>query len=204
MGKNWGMNQRAGGYTLVEVILALGLSLFTLSLLFSIYVRELQSQQVREDILDAQQRARVVMDLISRELLMAGYDPAGLNQDTNPSNDFWGVSLVSNGLQIQSDINGNGLLNDSHETILFSHDSSTKTLRRNTGGGNQPFAEDIETFQVRLLDQGGTQTMLPVEVRAVELVVTARTNKPDLRYPQNSGFRTVTLQAQVAPRNLGL
>lgn len=193
--------QRDAGYTLVEVVLALGLSLFTLSLLYTIYVREIHAQQVRENILDAQQRARVVVDLISRELLMAGYDPAGVNHDANPANDFFGVKVGPNGLEIQSDLNGNGLLSEANETILFSYDSSAHILRRNTGGGNQPLAEDIELFQVRLLDKAGAQTNLPTEVRAVELIVTARTSHPDPRYAQNGGFRTVTFLERVVPRN---
>ena len=195
-------NHTTGGYTLIEVVLALGLSLFTLSLLYAIYVRETQAQQVRENMLDAQQRARVVVDVMSRELLGAGYDPAGLNHDANPANDFWGVSLGATGLQLLADFNGNGLLNDANESIAFSLDSSSHILRRNTGGGNQPFAEDIESFQVRLLDQGGSQTVVPTEVRAVELTVTARTAKPDPLYAHNGGFRTVTLQERVTPRNL--
>ena len=195
-------NRTSPGYTLLEVVVALGLSLFTLSLLYSIYVNELKAQQIREEVLDAQQRARVVMDLLSRELLMAGYDPAGLNQDADPSNDFPGVVLGPGGLQIKADINGNGSLSDPNETIVFFYDSPTRTLRRNTGGGNQPFAEDIELFQVGLLDGEGHQTLVPTEVRAVRLTITARTTRPDLAYTQNGGFRTVTFQERVVPRNL--
>lgn len=195
-------NNTSAGYTLVEVVLALGLSLFTLSLLYTIYVTELKAQQIREDVLDAQQRARVVMDLLSRELLMAGYDPAGFNHDSDPTNDFPGVALGPTGLQIKADINGNGTLSDPNETIVYSHDPSTHTFRRNTGGGNQPFAEDIDLFQVTLLDREGNQTGVPTEVRAVQLLVTARTTKPDLKYPQNGGYRTVTFQERVIPRNL--
>ncbi|MGD9853214.1 MAG: PilW family protein [Nitrospirales bacterium] len=196
------IKKTSAGYTLVEVVVALGLSLFTLSLLYAIYVTELKAQQIREDVLDAQQRARVVVDLLSRELLMAGYDPAGLNHDADPTNDFPGVAVASTGLQIKADINGNGILSDPNETILFSHDPSTNTLRRNTGGGNQPFAEDIEVFQVSLLDREGNQTGVPTEVRAVQLIVTARTTKPDLKYAQNGGYRTVAFQERVVPRNL--
>ena len=202
------MVQEAGrtspGYTLVEVVVALGLSVFTLSLLHFIYVQELKAHQMREEVLDAQQRARVVMDLLSRELLMAGYDPAGLNQDADPTNDFPGVTLASNGIQIKADLNGNGNLNDPNETIVFFYDSSTRTLRRNTGGGNQPFAEDIEFFEVDLLDREGRQTLIPREARAVRLTITARTTKPDLKYTKNRGFRSVTFQERVVPRNLAL
>lgn len=202
------MVQEAGrtspGYTLVEVVVALGLSVFTLSLLYFIYVQELKAHQMREEVLDAQQRARIVMDLLSRELLMAGYDPAGLNQDSDPTNDFPGVNLASNGIQIKADLNGNGNLNDPNETIVFFYDSSTRTLRRNTGGGNQPFAEDIEFFEVDLLDREGRQTLTPREARAVRLTITARTTKPDLKYTKNGGFRSVTFQERVVPRNLAL
>ncbi|MDX1412511.1 MAG: hypothetical protein R3351_10165 [Nitrospirales bacterium] len=194
--------QAVSGFTLVEVVLALGLSLLTLSVLYSIYVAELKAQLVREEILDAQQRARVVVDLVSRELFMAGFDPAGVNRDANPTNDFQGVGIDSKGLWVRADLNGNGITNDPNESITFSHDVPSRTLRRNTGGGNQPFAEDIELFQATLLDQQGHPTGIPSEVREVELIVTARTAASDPKFFKNEGFRTVTLQSRVTPRNL--
>lgn len=195
-------NRSSAGFTLVEVVLTMGLSLLTLSLLYSIYVRELHAQQIREEVLDAQQRARVVVDLISRELLMAGYDPAGVNDDTNPANDFSGVWVDTMGLQIKADLSGNGLLTDPNESTTFSYDPVARVLRRNTGGGNQPLVEDLESFQVRLLDKVGSQAVLPQDVRAVELSVAARTTRPDPRYLANGGFRVVVLQGRVSPRNL--
>ena len=195
-------NQVVSGYTLVEVVMALGLSLLTMSVLYSIYVTELRAQHVREDILDAQQRARVVVDLVSRELFMAGFDPAGVNRDASPDNDFQGVRLDSTGLHVKADLNGNGITGDPNESIIFSHDAQTRSLRRNTGGGNQPFAEDIESFQVTLLDQQGHPTEISSEAREVELRVTARTTVSDPKYSQNGGFRTLTLHSRVTPRNL--
>jgi type IV pilus assembly protein PilW len=194
--------QMAAGYTLVEVVLALGLSLVTMSVLYSLYVTELNAQIVREHRLDMQQTARIVMDLVTREIMMAGYDPAGRNRDADESNDFHGIMVDEKGLHIKADLNGNGSLGDSNESILYSHDPSTLMLRRNTGGGNQPFGEDIEAFHVNLIDRWGIPTTNASEVSQVELMITARSPISDPKFVKNGGYRTVTLQSRITPRSL--
>jgi hypothetical protein len=66
-----------------------------------------------------QQQARVVMDVISRELLMAGYDPRGINNDVDLSNDFLGITYDPDRLIIKADLNGNGVIADPNESIIF-------------------------------------------------------------------------------------
>jgi len=190
------------GFTLIEMVVALGLSLVTVGAVYSLYVSELKAQYVREDRLDMQQQARVVMDVISRELLMAGYDPRGVNHDGDLSNDFHGISYDPGRLIIKADLNGNGSIVDANESIIFMLDASTQTIRRNTGGGNQPFGENIESFVVEYFDQGGNPTVDSVSIQQVKITVTARTEDPDLHYAPNGGYRTVTLQSRLTPRNL--
>ena len=131
------------GFTLIEMVVALGLSLVTVSAIYALYVSELKAQYVREDRLEMQQQARVVIDVMSREILMAGYDPRGVNRDTDLSNDFQGITYDPDRLIIKADLNGNGLIADPNESIAFVYDAKTHTLRRNTGGGNQPFGENV-------------------------------------------------------------
>lgn len=190
------------GFTLIEMVVALGLSLVTVSAVYSLYVGELRAQYVREDRLEMQQQARVVMDVISRELLIAGYDPRAVNKDGNLTNDFLGITYDPNRLMIKADLNGNGLIADPNESITFVYDSKTHTLRRNTGGGNQPFGENIESFLVEYFDQSGNPTVDSISIRQVKITVTARTEDPDLKYTSNGGYRTVTLQSRLTPRNL--
>lgn len=189
------------GYTLIEVIVALGLSLFTISAVYSLYVQELKSQAVRENVLDMHQQARVVVDLVSREILMAGYDPRGVNRDTDLTNDFDGITYDPGKLSIKSDLNGNGITSDANESIVFVYDAQAHVLRRNTGGGNQPFGEDIESFVVDYLDQAGNPTSDSKAIRQVGITVTARTSKSDSRYTQNGGYRTMTLHSRITTRN---
>ncbi len=190
------------GFTLIEMVMALGLSLVTVTAIYSLYVSELKAQIVREDMLDMQQQARVVIDVVSRELLMAGYDPRGVNNDMDLSNDFLGMTYDPDRLIIKADLNGNGLIVDANESIMFLYDSKTYTLRRNTGGGNQPFGENIESFLVEYFDQGGNPTVDSASIQQVKITVTARTEDPDPKYLLNGGYRTVTLHSRLTPRNL--
>ncbi len=190
------------GYTLIEVVVALGLSLLTLSAVYSLYVTELKAQIVRENMLDMHQQARVVVDLVSREILMAGYDPRGVNEDSDLTNNFYGITYDPAQLIIKSDLNGNGTPSNANESIVFSLDSVTHTLRRNTGGGRQPFGENIESFVVQYWDQDGNPTTDSLSIRQVGITVTARTADPDPNYSDNGGYRTVTLHSRITPRNL--
>jgi len=189
------------GYTLIEVVVALGLSLLTMSAVYSLYIQELKAQGVRENVLDMHQQARVVVDLVSREVLMAGYDPRGVNRDTDLTNDFDGITYDSDKLSIKADLNGNGITSDANESIVFVYDAAAHMLRRNTGGGNQPFAEDIESFTVDYLDQAGKPTTNSKAIRQVGIAVTARTSHADPQYAKNGGFRTVTLYSRITIRN---
>jgi len=190
------------GFSLIEMVVALGLSLVTVSAVYTLYVSELRAQLVREEKLDMQQQARVVMDVVSRELLMAGYDPRGVNDDADITNDFLGITYDPSRLVIKADLNGNGLITDANESIVFVFDGGTHTLRRNTGGGNQPFGENIQAFFVEYFDQEGNPTIDSTRIRQVKIIVIARTEKPDIKYAPNGGYRTLALQSRLTPRNL--
>jgi hypothetical protein len=98
-------------------------------------------------------------------------------------------------------MNGNGITSDANESIVFVYDATTYMLRRNTGGGNQPFGEDIEAFVIDYLDQGGNPTTDSKAIRQVRISVTARTSQPDPQYAKNGGYRTLTLHSRITTRN---
>ncbi|MCA9471291.1 MAG: prepilin-type N-terminal cleavage/methylation domain-containing protein [Nitrospirales bacterium] len=146
------------GFTLVEVMVALALSVLTVGATYTIYARQVQSQIVRDEQLDMQQHARVAMDLLTREVHMAGYDPRHVNRDQLLTNDFDGIVYDPSMLVVRADLNGNGVPTDTNEFIQFSHDPRTMTLRRNTGGGRQLLAEHIQGFAVQYFNRHGQET----------------------------------------------
>lgn len=183
--------------------MALALGLFTIGAVYSVHLHQVKQQIVQEDTLAMQQTVRAALDMIAREIRMAGYDPMGVNRDPDTSNDFHGIVYHPTNLHVRADLNGNGVLTDSKESIVYLYDDSTFTLRRKVGrGGRQPVAEHIESFTFSYFDAQGRPTTHEPDIRAVDVRVTARSARADSQYLENDGYRTVTLQSHLTPRNL--
>ena len=194
-------NQR--GVTLTELLIALALGLFTIGAVYSVHLNQVKKQIVQEDVLAMQQTARAALDMMAREIRMAGYDPMGVNRDSVSSNDFHGLSYHPTELHVRADLNGNGVPTDSKESIVYLYDDSTSTLRRKVGkGGRQPMAEHIESFAVSYRDALGHPTTHAPSIRAVDVQITARAAHTDSQYPENEGYRTFTIRSRIVPRNL--
>jgi hypothetical protein len=133
---------------------------------------------------------------------MAGYDPTGAVFD--------GIPYSATQLEILADLNGDGETDgtasndDANEEIIYTYDSTNKQIDRNTGGGAQPFAENIQSFTFQYYDIGGIATTTAAAIRQIEITVTARTGQPDPDYSANGGYRTFTLRSYVTPPNLDL
>jgi type IV pilus assembly protein PilW len=191
------------GVTLIELMVALVMGLATIAAVYSIHLIQVKQRIVQEDVMAMQQNARAAMDLMTRELRMAGYDPLGVNRDDSGANDFPGVAHHPTELHIKSDLNGNGILTDSNESIVFLHDPSTLSLKRRVGiGGRQPVAEHIQSLGIQYFDAHGAFTTEATQVRMIELTLTAQTEHPDFSYSKNNGFRTLTIRSRIVPRNL--
>ncbi len=191
------------GVTLTELLVALAVGMITIGAVYGVHLMQVRQQVVQEDALAMQQTARAALDMMAREIRMAGYDPMGGNRDADLSNDFDGLTCRPAELRIQADLNGNGVLTDSKESITYLYDDTTSTLRRKVGaGGRQPVADHIESLSFACLDVLGRPTAHASSIRAVDVRVTARSEHADSRYQENDGYRTFTLRSRIVPRNL--
>ena len=100
------------------------------------------------------------------------------------------------------DLDGDGSVTGANEDVIYKYDSANLRITRNTGGGAQPFMENIQAFSFQYLDSNGNVTTDPAQVRQVKISVTGRTAKRDPDWPSNGGYRTYTLTSYVTPRNL--
>jgi type IV pilus assembly protein PilW len=192
-----------GGFSLVELMIAMAVGLVVLAGVYTVFVLQNKTFSTQEDLVEMQQSVRAGMDIMSREIGMAGYDPTRANSDSTTSNDFSGVTVSSSQLQIRADLSGGGVINPSNEeTIAYAYDATNKRITRNAGSGNQPFIENVDSFTFAYLDGSGTATANSADVRRIRITITGRTAKPDPKYPANGGYRTYTLTEVVSPRNL--
>ena len=197
---------KENGFTLVELLIAMAIGLIILAALSSTFLMQRKIYDVQEQIVEMVQTARAAMDMMTREIRMAGYAPTGTMQKSDPEEaKFVGIPYDANKLQIYADLDGDEDTYDSHEYIKYTIDSDYPfEIRRDTGGGRQEFALNIQSFTFDYLDSAGSSTTTTADIRQIRITITARTSKADADYSANNGYRTHTLTSLITPRNLGL
>jgi prepilin-type N-terminal cleavage/methylation domain-containing protein len=201
--KEEGSHAGPRGFSLIEMLIAMTVGLVVLGGMYNVFTIQNKAFGNQEELVAMQQGVRAGMDMLAREIGMAGYDPTLVNSDANSANDFSGVTVSASQLQIRADLDGNGAIDaTSQENIIYAFDAINKRITRNIGAGAQPFAENVEAFTFDYLDGGGSVTAAAANVRRIRITVTGRTARPDPAYSANGGYRTYTLTSIVAPRNL--
>jgi type IV pilus assembly protein PilW len=213
----YSIENKESGFTLIELLITMTISLIILTALSSTFLMQRKIYDVQEQVAEMVQTARAAMDMMSREIRMAGYDPKGTMQRSNPAGaDFVGIPYNFSQLQIVADLNGDGETDgsttndDSNEGITYTYDAANLQIDRNTGGGDQPFAENVQSFSFDYLEADGvtevTTTADNDKIRQIKITITARTARPDPDYtdPTYGHYRTYTLTSVITPRNLNL
>lgn len=221
LSKAGGLYAGPRGFTLVEMLIAMAVGMVVLGAMYSTFTIQNKTFANQEEIVAMQQSVRAGMDMMAREIGMAGYDPCSVNSDSDLSNNFSGVTVNSTQLQIKADLDGNdppsnncqspykGIDATSQENIIYAiaSDATTanpnnKKITRNIGAGAQSFVENVESFTFEYLKSDGTTATTSAEVRQIRITITGRTAKPDPSYSANGGYRTYTLTSVIAAINL--
>ena len=202
LSKAGGLYAGARGFSLVEMLIAMAVGMVVLGAMYGVFNIQSKTLGNQEEIVAMQQSVRAGMDMMAREIGMAGYNPAGAT--------FAGVTYDTSDplqLRIMADLNGDGDTGDESEDIVYKYYNSSEypyQIKRKTGGGDfQPFVENVQSFDfVYLKSDGIAATTASADVRQIRITITGRTAKPDSSYTPNGGYRTYTLTSVIAPMNL--
>lgn len=194
------------GFTLIELLIAMALALVVLAGLSGVFITQRKAYDVQEQTAEMTQTARAAMDMITRDLMLAGYDPA-----SPPAPKITGLPYSATQLQVVADIDGSGDILDPGEDIIYAHNPNSMIItRRDVNGDNvaHTFAENVEAFDFQYFRGDGTTPVTTSsqnsQIRQVEITIVVRTSKPDPSYNDNNGHRAFTLTSRVTPLNLGL
>lgn len=201
-------NRGDGGFSLVELLIALSVGLILLSAMYGVFTTQNKTFKVQEQVAEMQQNARAAMDIMIREIRMAGHDPLGTA----------GAGIVTAGsdsivftLDITSTYGADaadGDTADPNEYItyqLYTVSGIQKLGRKSQQAATiQPVAEHVQTLSFTYYDAGGATTATLANIRRIKVAITVRTAMPDPNYTSNGGYRTYTLTSVITPRNLGL
>lgn len=178
----------------------MAIGMVVLSAVTTTFMAQARFYNAQEQINEMQQNARGALDVITRELKMAGYKPNG--------GTFDGVTYSVSQLMIQADLDGNGGISTSssaNEQITYAYDSTNKRITRKMGTGTvEALADNITAFTFSYLNSSGATTTTSSSIRQVAISITAVTAKPDPNYSSNNGYRNYQISATITPPNLGL
>jgi type IV pilus assembly protein PilW len=194
------MLKNINGFTLVELMVSMSIGMVILAAVTTTFMSQTRIYNAQEQINEMQQNARGAVDIISRELKMAGYKPNG--------GGFNGVTYSTTQLMVQADLDSNGAISTSssaNEQIAYAYDSANQRITRAVGtGAAQVLAEHITAFTFGYLDSNGTVTTISANIRQVSISITAITARPDPNYTPDGGYRTYIVSATITPGNLAL
>lgn len=188
------------GFTLMELLVSMAIGLVVIAAVAGTFTAQTRQNNAEEQIAQMQQNVRGALDLMLREIQMAGYKPAG--------GTFNGIQTsTSTTLRIKLDLNSSGVeTDDATDDITYAFNNSTGILTRtlNNSGSAATLADNLTAFTFTYSDANGASTVTNTAVRKITINMTARTAKPDPSYPTNGGYRTYQLSADVTPPNLSL
>ena len=192
--------KKTDGFTLIELMISMTISLVVLAAIAASFTVQNRQNSAEEQLGQMQQNVRGALDLMIREIQMAGYNPAG--------GTFNGIETsTSTTLRIKLDLDSTGVVTDgATDDISYSFDSSTGLITRtlNNTSSSATLADNITAFSFTYLDVNGASTSTNTAVRRITINMTARTAKPDPSYTANSGYRNYQITADVTPPNLAL
>jgi type IV pilus assembly protein PilW len=210
MQKQFGWNAR--GMTLIELLAVLVICALLVGGIYRVFISQTRAYTVQDQVLEVQQNTRAAMDILLRDLRMAGYD-----NDTTA-----GVT-----------VRGAVVPEDHAITVRYEHslaqrevrywvDETSRLMRQETQNGvttTQPMVENVDAFNLRYgvdLDEDGAMddtnrngvlddwlsaASAGSRAVAVHITLTARPSQvnPDIQYVSPR-----TLVSAVTFRNLSL
>jgi|SRR5689334_4403171 type IV pilus assembly protein PilW len=188
------------GFTMMELLVAMTIAMVILAGVTKTFILQAKTYNAQQQINEMEENARGVLDVVTRDLKMAGYNPNGAT--------FNGITYNTTQLLIQADLDASGGISTSstaNEQIAYAYDGTNKQITRTVGVGSASvLADNITAFSFSYLDSGGAATIISANIRQVAISITAQTASADPDYTSNGGYRTYTVTATTTPPNLAL
>jgi prepilin-type N-terminal cleavage/methylation domain-containing protein len=195
------------GFTIVELLVAMVVSLLAMAAIYSTFLSQHRSYQIQNETSDMQQNIRAAMYHMEREIRMAGSNPF----NSLPSSSFGITAAGQTSITFTEDVTGppagipqapkpDGIVNDptiipniANEDITYALNGTnlerTDNSLNNGFGDTQVVAQNIDWIDFVYLDGNSPPQVIPFVsgsvlpanlslIRSVEITIVARTNDP--------------------------
>lgn len=195
--------QTDNGFTLVELMIALAVGGIVMAAVMTSFLSQHNVYLAQDEVVEMQQNARVVLDMLTRDIRTAGYNPSGKANA--------GIVTFTQGrLGFTQDLDGNGTLDITPKTTVevitygfaSAYDADTNgivdangasaPLGRNTGTATgledashafDPVANNFRAIEFRYLDGAGLVTTTASDIRSIQVSILVQAAHPDTKTP---------------------
>ena len=201
-----------GGFTLIEVLIALAISGFFMGAVYTAFKSQQDSYLAQDQVVEMQQNLRAGISYMTQELRMAGYDPyssatAGITDLGLESGE-----TVSDKVEFTYVADDDGVDNDNADgdndsstgadeagelqTITFdlydAYGDGAMDIGRQVGGQKRAIAENIEELEFQYLDADGNVTINRDDVKTIQVSLLARVGQSDRKFHNNITYTSAS------------
>jgi type IV pilus assembly protein PilW len=206
----WSMENMTGknqkGFTLLELLVAMGLSLIVLGAGYSVFRVQTHTVKAQESKMEAQEYARASLDMMVREARNLGFFPSGTPCPA-PANTAGIVAATATTFQFVYDANNDGSCAGTmaggagaDENVSYAYNGTDITRAVNGGAALPLTAGNVTAFAITYLDAAGAVTANLANIRSVSITITVQSRSTDVQF---GGLRNITMNSSVDLRNRG-
>ncbi len=184
--------RKQAGFTLVELMIVIAVSMILLAGMSSIFVSQAKTTSMQVMTVDTVHRARTALALMTREIRMAGY--------RTPGSTLVGISqAAADTLRVLADLNQDGVISGTDEDVTFRFDSANKAITRNGS-----VLANAESMSLSYMMNDGSSTQAPANLSSIRKVTLTLIVRSSTIEPLTGDYKRFELKSDITPRNMNL
>ena len=183
---------RSAGFTLIEVLLCIAILSIVFGTVYRSFANVNRSYTNENVKAGVQQKARIGIDLMARDIRLAGLDPLG-----SAAAGFDPATTNTSSIGFSADLNYDGEIDDPFEDMVYSFNGSA--LQQTSHLGTATLMDNVSALTFTYLDQEDNFLPMPVDTDQIRTVLISLT----VRRPSGpDGQVSRTYTTRVRCRNL--
>ncbi len=220
------ISQNNKGFTLVEIMIALVISMILIAGMYASYRLQQRTQSTQDQLVEMQQNLRAAFTWLERDIRKAGYDKSQTTLASSCNAGGTGTAVApaihtadATTLGFSMDLDSNGDCAAGGENLtynLYVAGDGIQKLSRQKSGTNEAVAENFDAIEFFYTLKDGTQTTTPgslqlSDIRSVKISILGRARNPSpgydnsiITYPPASYVAPAALAPKWGPFNDGV